>query len=1148
MGVKQLLLVGAFLFGCLFQVNAQDTTVVQTLTFDSTSRSGTWVFPADTGQTYRKIIMQYRMRCHNAAVGNGNVGCREWDYSCNTLIRDSSQVDSAAATHPSHLIGGYSGSSFPISNGTTYTYYDYDQYLVNYSAVLAETTATVGAGAMSLNAPFTASIPEVKTQYLWTANELTAAGLSAGNLTSLRMDVNSLGSNLNFLRVGIKATTKTLLDADDPDVDGFTPVYFTNTTFPATGLQNLNFYNPFAWDGTSNIIVEFSFLNAGTGTDNAVNGMALGMDMGLQSTKEEYYLDIPQAGGADMPTNSLSGVSNEITISFWSYGADALPQNTTVFEGVDAASRRQANVHLPWNNSRVYWDCGNDGSGYDRIDFAANAADFEGRWTHWAFTKNVTTGTMNIYIDGQLAHTGSGRTRPITLSEFRLGGAINSTLRYNGKIDEFRIWNAELSQSVIQDWMNKDITASHPNYANLQAYYPMDGGSGMTLADASPNNFTANILGGAAWRQLRGNDYYRNFAALQTRPNVTFVKGTYTQTTTVTTIRDSIPNPLYSVEGFEVQGTDLVSQGTSGYNIGGWQYVYDESGAVTDSILAPTDSTINVSTIDYFRKADYMDLEIMSFVTPYGNGLDLGPDGVMWEFDVTDFEPALHGSVFMYMNRGGQFQEEMDIRFLMIEGTPPRDVKSIRNIWPIPGVLGQPGNNYANYAADLLQEPRDVALPVDEDAWKIRTMVTGHGQEGEFIPRTHYMNIDGGSEEWVWQAWTECSEVPVYPQGGTWLFDRAGWCPGDPTDLEEFALDGLATAGDTVNIDYGIFNIANPGDSRYITSHLLVGYGAPNFSLNAAVENVKVPTDRTRYARYNPACSEPVVIIKNEGSTTLTSLDIIYNVQGGTSQTFSWTGSLGFLETEEVTLPLSAPTFWNGGTANVFEVQLANPNGGMDEQPENDVFYSPFEPWATYMGGLVLNWRTNLNGSQTTWRVYNDQGAIVAQNTPFLGNNTTYQDELNLPAGCYKLRFNDAGDNGLYYWFTPQNGTGYARITEYGQIKVIFEPEFGGFFEHSFWTDGLVNGEEVTEVERLSISPNPSEGRFKVEMEGFSAQELHMEVYDLQGKRVWQSNHVVLDGSPVHEEIIDLSDLSRGQYLLKIWNGERLRTRTLQRL
>lgn len=1133
--------------GAWAELQAQDTTVVQTLTFDSTSRSGTWAFPADTGQTYRKIIMQYRMRCHNAAVGNGNVGCREWDYSCNTVIRDSSQQDSAAATHPSHIIGGFSGNSFPISTGPTYTYFDYNQYNVTYTSTIAETLATVGVGTASLGAPFTASMPQAKTQYLWTASELTGAGLSAGSLTSMRMDLSSLGSGLDFLRISIKPTTKTQLDPATPDLDGFTEVYFSNTNFSATGSQNFNFYNPFAWDGSSNLIVEFTFRNTATGMDNDLAGTALAMDIGLQSNTEDYFIEIPGAGGVQLPSNSLSAVNNAITISFWSYGDPALPINTTILEGVDASNNRQANVHLPWGNGQVYWDCGNDGSGYDRINFTPNAGDLEGRWTHWAFTKNVSTGEMRIYIDGQLAHSGTGLTRPIDISEFYIGRNNGGNRYFLGKMDEFRVWNAELSAATIQDWMHREVTAAHPNYANLQGYYRMNGGSGSTLVDDSPNNADGSILGGTAWRSLQAEDFRSDFNVLTSRPNATFVKGSYTQNVITTTIRDSIINPMYSVETFGVNGSDLVSQGNSAFNIGGWQYVYDENGMVLDSVLAPIDSTINISTLDYYRFGP-MDLEIMSFVTPYGNGLDLGPNGVMWEFDVTDYEPALHGDVFMYMNRGGQFQEEMDIRFLMIEGTPPRDVKSIRNIWPIPNTLGQPGNNYANYAADLIQEPRQVVLPGDEEAWKIRTMVTGHGQEGEFIARQHYMNIDQGANEWEWFAWTECSEVPVFPQGGTWLFDRAGWCPGDPTDLQEFPLDGLASPGDTIEVDYGIQNISNPGDTRYITSHLLVGYGTPNFNLDAAVDRVKVPSDQSEFDRYNPACSQPVVIIKNEGATPLTSLDITYNVRGGTPLTYTWTGNLNFLQTEEVALPLTNPGFWMNATDQVFEVSISQPNGGTDQQPDNDVYYSRYNAWENYQGGLTLNWRTNANGGQTTWRVYDETGAVVAQNSPFLGANTIYNEELNLPAGCYKLRVDDTGDDGLYYWFTPNNGIGYFRLLEYGIIQENFEPEFGGFFEHHFWTDGLVNGEEVTEPELLSVYPNPSSGLYHVSLEGFANRDITMEVFDLQGKLVWTAPPMEVGSLGSLEEVVDLSHLAEGRYVLKIWDGKRLRTQQLQRL
>ncbi len=67
----------------------------------------------------------------------------------------------------------------------------------------------------------------------------------------------------------------------------------------------------------------------------------------------------------------------------------------------------------------------------------------------------------------------------------------------------------------------------------------------------------------------------------------------------------------------------------------------------------------------------------------------------------------------------------------------------------------------------------------------MKSSITGHGQNGEFNAKYHYYNIDGGEEEYIYHVWNDCSEIPIYPQGGTWIYDRAGWCPGDPTTLHE---------------------------------------------------------------------------------------------------------------------------------------------------------------------------------------------------------------------------------------------------------------------------------------------------------------------------------------------------------------------------
>ncbi|MCK9399563.1 MAG: Omp28-related outer membrane protein [Bacteroidales bacterium] len=47
----------------------------------------------------------------------------------------------------------------------------------------------------------------------------------------------------------------------------------------------------------------------------------------------------------------------------------------------------------------------------------------------------------------------------------------------------------------------------------------------------------------------------------------------------------------------------------------------------------------------------------------------------------------------------------------------------------------------------------------------------------------------------------------------------------------------------------------------------------------------------------------PEVKIRNVGGTTMTSVDIIYQVNTGTPQTFAWTGSMDYLDEELVSLP-----------------------------------------------------------------------------------------------------------------------------------------------------------------------------------------------------------------------------------------------------
>ena len=73
----------------------------------------------------------------------------------------------------------------------------------------------------------------------------------------------------------------------------------------------------------------------------------------------------------------LSGINNEITVSFWVYGnASQMPRNTSLLEGYAAnTNQRNLNLHLPWSDNNMYFDCGYAANAYDRINKVATAAE-----------------------------------------------------------------------------------------------------------------------------------------------------------------------------------------------------------------------------------------------------------------------------------------------------------------------------------------------------------------------------------------------------------------------------------------------------------------------------------------------------------------------------------------------------------------------------------------------------------------------------------------------------------------------------------------------------------------------------------------------------------------------------------------------------
>jgi len=986
---------------------------------------------------------------------------------------------------------------------------------------------------------------------LYTANELQNSGMTAGNITGIRLTIAEAGNEVEFLKIKMKHTDLEVLNADSPDLENFTEVYFLNTGFTAPGKHNFNFYQAFSWNGLNNILIEFSFTGDDSGTNSLVKGESTAPDaMSLITTTPAILNFVIPSMLRNIPAEAFFSLDSLVTISFWQFGdPDFQPFNSYIFEGADANDNRVINCHLPWSNSRVYWDAGNSGTNdYDRIDKEADFEDYAGQWNHWAMTKNVITGEMKIYLNGELWHSGTGMFRSMEgITKFKIAGNKNNG-KYAGYINEFRIWKAELDELTIKNWMYTDINNAHPNYNDLLIYYKLNDINGELVSDDGPGNFDGTIFGQPLYVTRKGHQLSRNFTEIFSRPNIEFVKGLYSQTILETDFLDSLQRPYNTVVSYYVENNELFANDTNIYWEAGYMPVFAENGTQVDSIFIPYEALLNIETLEYYRKWPAR-FELLSFITPYGNGLDLGQEGVMWEFDVSDFGPVLKGEKFLSIEGVGKNSEELDIRFLFLEGTPPRNVLSINPIWPI-AKASQAWYGFGPTAIseDQVFEPRDILMNSEAEFFKIKSAITGHGQNGEFTTKWHYINVDGDDWEFEYKVWNECSTIPVYPQGGTWIFDRAGWCPGDPTTLFEFDITEYVVPGQVHTIDYGLTNYGGLSQADYRIANQLVTYGPANFNLDAAIVGIQNPNQEiAEFKRFNPACSSPEVIIQNTGATLLTNLEIEYWVEGGEALTYDWNGNLNFLEKEFVTLPIPNYSFWYG-TENRFHVLISEPNGGMDEYSYNNSYSVGFESTDVYDidESLEVHCLTNNHAYQTSYFLTDSEGNIVFERDN-LDNNTLYTDVLSLTPGCYTLRIDDSADNGLYFWFNTAQGTGYLRLKNTtGYILENFEPEFGRFAEYEFAIVDLAGKNEVVENKLFSLYPNPAKNTINLSLTGYDGLNVRVNILDAS-MHIVKAENITTGGSGFLKQI-NVRDLDPGVYFVQVIFREKVCTQKLIKL
>lgn len=200
----------------------------------------------------------------------------------------------------------------------------------------------------------------------------------------------------------------------------------------------------------------------------------------------------------------------------------------------------------------------------------------------------------------------------------------------------------------------------------------------------------------------------------------------------------------------------------------------------------------------------------------------------------------------------------------------------------------------------------------------------------------------------------------------------------------------------------------------------------------------------------------PSLIIKNLGSSDVTSLTINYDINNGSNiGTINWSGdpvefyNYTKIDLNEISFSLQA--------SNIINLEITQVNGNTDEDTGNNSGSVEFFQAPETNNVIHMELHTDAYGNECTWDIKNSSGTVLFSGGPY-GNNQTVYEQFYLDIDCNSFNIYDAyGDGGGAITLTDNNGTvcyltngSYGsgesqkiKVVSYAEPVVSFSPENG---------------------------------------------------------------------------------------------------------
>ncbi len=576
----------------------------------------------------------------------------------------------------------------------------------------------------------------------------------------------------------------------------------------------------------------------------------------------------------------------------------------------------------------------------------------------------------------------------------------------------------------------------------------------------------------------------------------------------------------------------------------GTQYCHQWDYTVTNYVLTHTDT-----------------VELSRFITPYANtGVPRFPN--TWKqryiYDVSDFYTLLKDSAkirIFYSGYSGGFTA--NVRFAFIEGTPVRNVLGVDPLWTGAFTYGNTADPIANHLP-----AKTFTAPVGTSAADMKFTVTGHGSDAtsqccEFSSHNYSVLLNNGiiAQKAIWRD--DCGFNQLYAQGGTWIYNRGNWCPGDAVNINTHTLPAISS-GSTYSLGVQFAPYVGSGSyGDYALEGHVFYYGNYNHTVDASLNDIISPSNFEDHYRENPSGNQPVVRVRNTGSSTINSITFSYNVKDSAATTYTWNGTL--LSQQDTNITLAAlNTLTNLSLAGyslttIFTTKITAVNGAIDGDTTNNKFQSSFVSAPSWPTSFLVYMNTNsagINGvgsgdqSETTWQITDMNGNVMASRL-IDSTNMSYIDTVTLPNhGFYKLQISDVGCDGLHWWVWDQNpnyginaGSFFIRklssglpISMKGYVySGTYAHDFGCGYSAYFTTGGALTGiENVKAKDAASIMayPNPAQDQVNITLNGVDNANGLFNLIDGQGRIVLQQKASGVDNN------INTANLNNGIYTI----------------